>query len=71
MDTKKRTFAKSITWRIIGIVLTATLFHIFSNQAVEVLLQFSIVDTIIKLLSYYLHERVWCKIKWGNKDEEL
>ena len=63
--SKTRSLAKSISWRIIGTSLTALLFYIFTGEAVNILVQFGIIDTVIKLASFYCHERVWNKIEWG------
>ena len=69
--SKTRSLVKSISWRIIGTSLTALLFYIFTGSAVNILVQFGIVDTILKLITFYTHERFWNRIKWGiDKDKD-
>jgi len=68
--TKKRSIVKAISWRIIGTGLTAMLFWIFTGEAVNILVQFGIVDTVVKLITFYTHERMWNKSKWGLTDEK-
>lgn len=65
VETHKRSIAKAITYRILGIIITATIVYLFTKEAV---LSISIgsVDALIKLFSYYLHERMWNKTKFGR-----
>lgn len=57
METKTRSVVKAITWRVI-----ATLIAMY-----WVGFQAAIVLNIIQTVAYYLHERVWVKIKWGKE----
>jgi len=67
MESKRRTIAKTISWRIVGIT---TLF--IATYAVGGTIQMSIDLTIINLTLitalYFFHERVWAKIKYGYED---
>lgn len=68
--SKKRSILKSISWRIIGTALTSFLFWMFTGNAINILVKFGIIDTIIKLTVYYYHERVWNKCTWGIDKED-
>ena len=57
METKTRSIAKDVTWRII-----ATLIAMY-----WVGFQAAIVLNIIQTVAYYFHERVWTHIKWGRE----
>jgi len=65
MATRKRSLAKSITYRLLAIValLTVTLF-ITKNLSASLLI--TIGFQAIMTLVYFLHERVWDRIKWGK-----
>jgi adenylylsulfate kinase len=68
--TKRRSLLKSISWRVIGTSLTAMLFYLFTGEAVNILVQFGIIDTVLKIASFYMHERMWNKIEWGIEPDE-
>ncbi|MFL2892990.1 MAG: DUF2061 domain-containing protein [Candidatus Pelagibacter sp.] len=62
-DKKMRSVAKTFSWRLIifiywvifGYIYTGT----FSGAGILG------VGSIIPLLFYYFHERIWNKVKWG------
>ena len=62
-DKKLRSVAKTFSWRLIifiywvifGYIYTGT----FSGAGILG------VGSIIPLLFYYFHERIWDKVKWG------
>ncbi|MFY0651250.1 MAG: DUF2061 domain-containing protein [Cyclobacteriaceae bacterium] len=66
MDSRVRHIAKSITWRVIASGTTFSLALIFFGRAevgrVSLLVVF---ETTIKMLIYYLHERIWFKVNLG------
>ena len=66
MDTKKRSWVKSITWRILAVIST-TIIALVLTKDWALSLQIGIVNLFISTLLYYLHERVWNKIKWETK----
>jgi uncharacterized membrane protein len=46
------------------------LFYLFTGEAVNILVQFGIIDTVLKIASFYMHERMWNKIEWGIEPDE-
>jgi len=63
--TKKRHFAKTISYRIIsttiGIVVVSSV-----SGSLKVGTAFGIAELVYKPIQYYIHERVWYKwIKYG------
>jgi uncharacterized membrane protein len=67
-DTKKRSVAKTITWRIWAFFILFVLGMILglkSNDALE----WSIVTNILFIVVHYLHERAWNLIQWGKKQQ--
>ena len=67
-ENKKRSFGKSVTWRVCATLTTMILVWIFTGN-LTIALSLGIVEIIIKMLVYYFHERVWNKIKWGIEYE--
>lgn len=65
---RKRHLAKAITWRIVGSLDTLVIGWIVTGN-LNVGLTISGIETVNKILLYYLHERVWYKINWGIKHE--
>lgn len=57
----KRHLAKTITWRLVGTIDTILLSWLITGDAF-VGLQIGLVETITKLILYFLHERVWFKL---------
>jgi cytidyltransferase-like protein len=64
MVSKKRHFAKALTWRFLGttdtIVLASLLTGSFSLGAT-----IGILETLTKTILYYLHERAWYRLDFG------
>ena len=64
--TYKRHIAKAVTWRIIGTIDTIILAWIISGSPATGL-KVGFAEVITKMLLYYLHERLWFRIKTGVK----
>lgn len=60
----RRHIAKTITWRVIGTIDTILLSWLISGDPYTGL-QIGFAEVITKMLLYYLHERVWFKIRSG------
>lgn len=65
-NTHKRHIAKAITWRIVGTVDTILLSWFISGNPFTGL-KIGFAEVITKMALYYLHERVWFKVKLGVK----
>ena len=64
-DTKKRTMAKTITWRITASLTTFLIAWILTG---DILVGASIgsIEAIAKIFLYYFHERIWINIGWES-----
>ena len=62
----KRHIAKAITWRLVGTVDTILLSWFISGNAYTGL-KIGFSEVITKMVLYYLHERLWFKVKLGIK----
>ena len=71
MDQNKlRHISKAITWRIIASTTTFLLALAFFGddaQAIKKATGVAIAETILKMVLYYFHERVWFNVKFGRK----
>lgn len=65
-ESRKRTIARMISYRI-----TAWLFTIFWTWLfignIEQSAGFATALHILLSIDYYIHERIWLKIKWGKE----
>ena len=68
IETKSRSLAKALSWRIIASITTAAIAYAFGVPMKAVGLIF-VADLIIKFLLYFFHERVWGLISFGIKSK--
>jgi len=67
MSTIQRSLLKTITWRIIGSIDTMVITYFITGNW-KFGLAVGSVEVVSKMILYYLHERVWQRIKWGKND---
>ena len=73
-DNPWRSISKAISWRILASGATFLISFVIFKQYTdktdnEVLQTASIItsaDVVVKLILYYLHERIWTNITWGK-----
>ncbi|MDD5012717.1 MAG: DUF2061 domain-containing protein [Candidatus Nanoarchaeia archaeon] len=64
-STCARSFTKGVSWELIAFVLTtAAVYLVYGNFTGSVV--FAFVLTLIKMGLFFVHERIWKKIKWGK-----
>lgn len=69
-ESKSRSLAKAISWRIIASITTATIAWYFGLPAKAIGLVF-FADLIIKFVMYFFHERLWANyINFGLKKDD-
>ncbi len=66
MESHIRSIAKAITWRAGGTVVTFAVAWIMTRQ-LELAAQIGLLDTAIKIGAFYIHERVWNRLKFGKE----
>ena len=64
-ETLRRSIIKTISYRVVILILDFVSIYLFTGQ-VKVALGFMIVSNIYTTLGYFVHERIWDKIKWGK-----
>ncbi len=66
VDSKTRSWVKSIVWRVIGIVILGARAWLFTRDWQETTL-IIITFHAIRLGLCCFHERAWGRIDWGRK----
>ena len=59
--------AKAISWRFIATITGAAIVYFLTGEF-EDAGKFIILDIILKLMFYYMHERGWAKVEWGLQE---
>jgi len=65
--TKKRSLVKTITWRVIATTDTFILAWLFTSDEV-IAASIAGLEVVTKLILYYVHERGWSSLEWGQVD---
>ena len=55
---------KAITYRIVIIVLDFSVIYLLTGRT-DVAIGFMVISNIYTTAAYFVHERIWNKIKWG------
>ena len=63
-ETAKRSIVKALTYRVVILCLDFLAIYLFTHK-VDVALGFMIVSNIYTTVGYFVHERIWARIKWG------
>jgi uncharacterized membrane protein len=65
MDSRVRSWVKSITWRLIGIVVLGAISYAVTRDA-KAMTTITLMFHGIRLIMYYWHERIWERLSWGR-----
>ncbi len=66
----RRSIAKAISWRVVVTLTTFTIVYILTGK-LALAMEVGIFDVTSKMLLYYLHERGWEKVSWGQLKHPL
>ena len=66
IETISRSILKTVSYRITIVILDFVCIYLFTGK-MKVALGFTIVSNLYTTVFYFLHERIWDKIKWGKK----
>ena len=66
METHFRSILKAVSWRIGGTVVTVAVAWMLLGK-LDLAAKIGVVDTAIKIGAFYVHERLWAKIKLGKR----
>jgi len=65
METHLRSIAKAVSWRIGGTAVTFTIALLVSGK-IDIAVKVGLLDTLVKIGAFYLHERTWHRIGFGK-----
>ena len=65
LETHTRAWIKSIVWRIFGIAILGGISWMITHSWREMSL-ITILFHSIRVVLYYVHERIWERIQWGR-----
>ena len=65
MDSNKRSITKALTWRALASLATFIISYIVTGN-IAAATGIASVQVVVNLILYYVHERVWNKINWGQ-----
>ncbi len=66
-ETRKRSVAKSITWRLICIVVSIVVSFLLTARW-DIAVAIGGIYNVVTMILYYFHERIWNIVKWGVSD---
>jgi uncharacterized membrane protein len=65
--TGKRSLVKALTYRIFIVCLDFIVVYVLTKKT-DVALGFMIISNIYTSVGYFLHERIWARIRWGTRN---
>lgn len=64
--SKKRSFAKSLTWRVVALITTFVTLYALSKD-INMATLATVITNTVNFVAYYYHERVWNAVTWGKQ----
>ena len=64
-ESFRRSVVKTISYRAVILILDFTSIYLFTGQ-VKIAFGFMIISNIYTTIGYFVHERIWDKIRWGK-----
>ena len=65
MESRRRSLAKALSWRLVALLVTSTVAFAFTGEATFAL-SVGLVDSMVKIVLYYAHERAWTWVPYGR-----
>ena len=69
-DGHFRSIAKAISYRTCAALATTTIVFVFTRR-IALSIGVGLVESVVKIICYYLHERVWSFINVGKVEHPL
>ena len=68
-ETNTRSIVKGISWRVVATTTTIAIVYFFFDR-LDLAIAAGMIETVLKVGLYWLHERLWFKVRWGKKKIE-
>ncbi|MEL7171375.1 MAG: DUF2061 domain-containing protein [Pseudomonadota bacterium] len=69
MDSTARTVAKAVSWQLSGIVVMSAIGYAMTGSFGQAS-GFALLTAAIGFVTFFLHERLWARIRWGRRPAE-
>lgn len=66
IETHFRSIAKAMSWRVGGTIVTFAVAWILTGR-LELAARIGVLDTVIKVVAFYAHERLWNRLNFGKQ----
>ena len=67
LERKIRSIVKACSWFLLGVFVLIVI-SFFTTRSVKQVCVITILYYFIRFVSFYVHERLWLRIKWGKTD---
>ena len=64
MESKRRSLVKLLSWRAIGLIIWPIVSYTITGD--WVMTGWLTAGFLFMTIFYYIHERIWDRIKWGR-----
>jgi len=68
-ETNQRSIVKGISWRVVATTTTIAIVYFFFDR-LDLAIAAGMIETVLKVGLYWVHERAWFKVRWGKKKIE-
>ena len=63
-ESRRRSVAKAISYRVFATMVTASIAWALTGR-LSTAAKIGVIDGVMKLFGYFLHERLWTRVKYG------
>lgn len=67
METHRRAIAKALSYRAFGATATGAVALALTGRP-GIAISVGLLDCVLKIVFYYVHERVWSRLGYGRLD---
>lgn len=64
-ETRRRSVVKALSWRVVAGLITTGVALTMTGQ-LKFAAEIGLIDTLVKLFVYFMHERIWNRIGYGR-----
>ncbi len=69
IESKRRSLVKAISWRVFATATTTIIVYLLFKR-IDLAIAAGIIESISKIIIYFIHERIWEKVNFGRKRVE-
>lgn len=62
----RRSVAKAVSWRVLATLTTMAIVFVVTGK-LDLALIAGGLDIVLKMILYFIHERIWNRVHWGKK----